>query len=66
MDQNLPAGVEGVLDEAACDGQVDEQILKLGILDWYTEVVGVLGVGWVVWTHGEDVCYPQPRPLRGR
>ena len=66
MDQNLPARVEGVLDKAACDGQVDEQILELGVLDWYTEVVVILGLGWVVWTHGKDVCYSQARPLRGR
>lgn len=43
-----------------------EQILKLGVLDGYTEMVGVLGLGWVVWTHGKDVCYSQRRPLGGR
>jgi len=66
MNQNLPAGIEGVLDEGACDGQMDQQILKLGVLYWYTEVAFVLGSGWVFWTHRKDVCYSQPRPLRGR
>ena len=66
MNQNLPADIDRVLDEAACDGQMDEQILKLGVLYWYTEVAAVLRFGWVFWTHGKDVCYSQRGPLRGR
>lgn len=42
MNQNFPAGVNGVLDEAACDGQVDQKILELGVFYGYTEVVAVL------------------------
>lgn len=57
MNQNFPTGINSVLDERACDRQMNQQILKLGVLDWYTEVMVVLGVGWVVWTHREDVCY---------
>lgn len=45
---------------------MDEQILKLGVLDGYTEVVGIPGFGWVVWTHGKNVCYSQGRLLGGR
>jgi hypothetical protein len=45
---------------------MNQQILKLGVLHWYTEVVVILGVGWVLWTHGEDVRYSQGGPLRGR
>jgi len=38
---------------------VDEEIFKLGVLDWYTEVVVILGFGWVVWAHRKNVCYSQ-------
>ena len=44
---------------------MDQKILKLVILDGYTEVVAVFWLGWVVWTDGKDMSYSQGRPLRG-
>jgi len=53
MDEDPPALIEGIVYESARGGQVNEEIVVLGILDRYCQVIRARR--WILWADGDEV-----------